>query len=75
MVIVPVKVWRDGSRLGDIDSDRPETSYPKSNKKNDQSLPASSLPSFSLDSILSSNRIIITEGISGPAKDTFQKYF
>jgi thymidylate kinase len=75
MVIVPVKVWRNVSRLGDIDSGQPEASSATLDRKNDQegvSLPK--LPAFSLDSILSSSRIIIIEGISGSGKDTFQKY-
>src|SRR5690242_14685678 len=75
MVIVPVKVWRNVSRLGDIDSGQPEASSATLDRKKDQegvSLPK--LPAFSLDSILSSSRVIIIEGISGSGKDTFQKY-
>jgi thymidylate kinase len=73
MLILPVKVWGSGSGLGDIDSDQPETSFTSDKRKN-QRLSASTLPTFSLDSILSSSRIIVIEGISGSGKDTFQKY-
>ena len=75
MVILPVRVWGSVSGLGDIDSGQPEASSATLDKKQDQegvSLP--NLPAFSLDSILSSSRIIIIEGISGSGKDTFQKY-
>jgi thymidylate kinase len=75
MVILPVRVWGSVSGLGDIDSGQLEASSATLDRKKDQegvSLPK--LPAFSLDSILSSSRIIIIEGISGSGKDTFQKY-
>jgi thymidylate kinase len=75
MLILPVRVWGSVSGLGDIDSGQLEASSATLDRKKDQegvSLPK--LPAFSLDSILSSSRIIIIEGISGSGKDTFQKY-
>lgn len=42
--------------------------------KNNESIPARSVQPFALDNILSSNQIIIIEGISGAGKDTFQNY-
>jgi len=69
MIILPVK-----SRLGDVDSGQPETSSITLDKKKDRRFSALSLATFSLDSILSSNRIIITENMAGPAENTFQKY-
>lgn len=74
MVIVPVRVWGSTSGLGDIDTGQPETSSTIFDKKKDQRLSVPNLPTFSLDSILSSSRIIIIEGITGSGKDTFQKY-
>jgi thymidylate kinase len=74
MVILPVRVWGSTSGRGDIDSGQPETSSATLDKKKDQRLSVPSLPTFSLDSILSSSRIMIVEGISGSGKDTFQKY-
>ena len=75
MVILPVRVWGSVSGLGDIDSGQPIASSATLDKKNDQKgVSPPTLPAFSLDSILSSSRIIIIEGISGSGKDTFQKY-
>jgi hypothetical protein len=74
MVILPVRVWGSASGVGGIDSSEPEGAATTLDRKNHQKLSAPTLPSFSLDSILSSSRIIIIEGISGSGKDTFQKY-
>ena len=74
MLILPVKLWSGASELVDKDSGQPETPFVRLHKRKNQRLSAPTLPTFSLDSILSSSRIIIIEGISGSGKDTFQKY-
>jgi thymidylate kinase len=74
VVILPVRVWGSTLGLGDIDTGQPETSSATLDKTKDQRLSVPNLPTFSLNSILSSNRIIIIEGITGSGKDTFQKY-
>jgi thymidylate kinase len=65
------KVHGTGARKN---SGRSEASLRTVEKTRNHSSSVPSLQPFSLDSILSSSRIIIVEGISGSGKDTFQKY-
>jgi thymidylate kinase len=76
MRIVPIRVWGTASSFVEESGSSawPEEPAPIFEKKSNESTPARNLETFTLDSILSSSRIIIIEGISGSGKDTFQKY-
>ena len=63
MRIVPIRVWDSAASF-----------VAENEASGNESPPAHDLQPFTLESILSSSRIIIIEGISGSGKDTFQRY-